>query len=231
MFEHIVDDASFKTIVQNALLGNINLHIYFVIDEGDGVDAVSQRVEGIENEDRSLRDIKEGTGSDGVEDESSCEDDVIDVDGSGESDVNESADDFNSQKASDSENEGDVCPIFNPKHMYTPKLKLKMIFSNKWKFIDVVHSDSVVKKRDIYLAKNCKERVYAKCKGEGCEWKVYAKKIPNEPSFQIRNYNKTRTCPEAYHIKSMRSKWLCESIPLFGTMLKRLGGQIQILQF
>ncbi|KAL8525867.1 hypothetical protein ACS0TY_015196 [Phlomoides rotata] len=228
-FEHIEDDASFKTVVQNVLMGNRELHIYFVTDEGDGVDGVGQGVEGgvsqgveggegsEENEGSDDSDYmdeiedeeEEEDESDGVEDESSCEDDGIDVDGSGESDVNESEDDFNSQKASDSENEGEVCPIFNPKHMYTPDIKLKMIFNNKWEFIDAVHSDSVLKKRDIYLAKNCKERVYARCKGEGCKWRVHANKVPNEPSFQVRRCNYTHTCPEAYHINSMRSKWLC----------------------
>ncbi|KAL8528334.1 hypothetical protein ACS0TY_005950 [Phlomoides rotata] len=196
-FEHIADDASFKTVVQNVLLGNRELHIYFVTDEGDGVDGVGQGVEGGVSQgveggegsddsdymDETEDEEEEEDESDGVEDESSCEDDGIDVDGSGESDVNESEDDFNSQKASDSENEGEVCPIFNPKHMYTLDIKLKMIFSNKWEFIDDVHSDSVLKKRDIYLAKNCKERVYARCKGEGCEWRVHANKVPNEPSF------------------------------------------------
>ncbi|KAL8539988.1 hypothetical protein ACS0TY_001553 [Phlomoides rotata] len=210
---------------------------FTLTDEGDGVDGVGQGVEGgvsrgveggvhqgvdggecsEENEDSDDSDYRdeiedeeeEEAESDGVEDESSCEDDGIDVDGSGESDVNESVDDFNSQKASDSENEGEVCPIFNPKHMYTPDIKLKMIFSNKWEFIDAVHSDSVLKRRDIYLAKNCKERVYARCKGEGCEWRVHANKVPNEPSFQVRRCNYTHTCPEAYHINNMRSKWLC----------------------
>ncbi|KAL8541412.1 hypothetical protein ACS0TY_002613 [Phlomoides rotata] len=215
-------------------------------NEGDGVDAVSkgknivETLEGSEQDEDSddseyrvetETEEEEGTESDGEEGDSSCEDDGINVDGSGESDVNESAKDFNSQKASDSENEGDVCPIFNPKHMYTPQLKLKMIFSNKWEFIDVVHSDSVVKKRDIYLTKNRKDRVYARCKGEGCEWWVHANKVFDEPSFQIMRYNKTHICPEAYHINNMRSKWLCGSIPSFGTILKRLGGQIQILQF
>ncbi|KAL8503787.1 hypothetical protein ACS0TY_022488 [Phlomoides rotata] len=170
-FEHITDDASVKIIVQNALQGNKDLHIYFVINEGDGVDAVSQGVEGIENECRSKgknivetpegseqdddnddsecmdeTEEEEGTESDGVEGESSCEDDGINVD---------------------------------------------------------------VKKRDIYLTKNCKERVYARCKGEGCEWRVHANKVLDEPSFQIMRYNKTHTCPEAYHINNKRSKWLC----------------------
>ncbi|KAL8478118.1 hypothetical protein ACS0TY_030128 [Phlomoides rotata] len=105
-FEHIADDASVKTIVHNALQGNRDLHIYFVINDGDGVDAVSQGVEGIEgseqdddSDDSEYMDEteeEEGTESDGVEGESSCEDDGINVDGSGESNVNESAEDFNS---------------------------------------------------------------------------------------------------------------------------------------
>ncbi|KAL8512142.1 hypothetical protein ACS0TY_018554 [Phlomoides rotata] len=83
-----------------------------------------------------------------------------------------------------------------------------MIFSSKWEFIDVVHSDSVLKKRDIHLVKNDRERVYARCKGVGCPWMVHANNITGEPSFQIMTYNSTHTCVETYHITSIRSKWL-----------------------
>ncbi|KAL8509814.1 hypothetical protein ACS0TY_016875 [Phlomoides rotata] len=128
--------------------------------------------------------------------------------GSGDEDVVQDNQDFNSAKGSDSEGEVDRCPTWNPNNLYDPNLKLKMIFSNKWEFIDVVHSDCVLKKRDIQLVKNDRVRVYARCKGVGYPWKVHANNITGEPSFQIRTYNSTHTCAETYHITSIRSKWL-----------------------
>ncbi|KAL8471743.1 hypothetical protein ACS0TY_029109 [Phlomoides rotata] len=133
-FVPLYDDVTLKSLIKSSIVAGKELDIYIVIvevgDENEG------DTKGVEDEGRmsavssGSENSVEGENEE-VEDEKTTEDEWVDIEESGEEDVNESDDDFNSAKASDSENGGDTYPIFNPKQLYDPHLKLKMIFNIK----------------------------------------------------------------------------------------------------
>ncbi|KAL8523318.1 hypothetical protein ACS0TY_013334 [Phlomoides rotata] len=195
-------DVELKSLIRSSNLAGREIDIYIVNIEAEGdqgslgSDSTDEDYEKDEDtETESDGDVSglvfEGEGG-FVKGESRVRVDEGELD----EDVVQDNQDFNSAKGSDSEGEVDRCPTWNPKNLYDPHLKLKMIFSNKWEFIDPVHSDCVLKKRDIHLVKNDREMVHTRCKGVGCPWMVHANNITSKPSFQIRTYNSTHTCPE-----------------------------------
>ncbi|KAL8465822.1 hypothetical protein ACS0TY_035074 [Phlomoides rotata] len=207
-------DVELESIIRSCnLVGReVDIYIFNIEAEGDQGSLGSNSTDEDYEEDEDNDSESDGDLSGLVDEGQGVDGESQGVDGesqwSGDEDVVQDNQDFNSAKGSDSEREVDRCPTWNPNNLYDPNLKLEMIFSNKWEFIDAVHSDCVLKNRDIQLVKNDRVRVYARCKGVGCPWKVHANNITGELSFQIRTYNSTHTCAETYHITSIRSKWL-----------------------
>ncbi|KAL8514876.1 hypothetical protein ACS0TY_013818 [Phlomoides rotata] len=160
------------------------------IEEGSGV-----------SEDMDEDNIEKGTG---VGEDSIKDVEVFD-DGSGDDDVGESDDDFDSVEDYDSENEG---PIYQHTAIHDPHLELSMIFNNKMELIDAVHLNAVLNKRVIKITKNDRSRVYARCQGHGCEWRVSAMIRPGDGTFKITTYMPTHSCPESYHVKSLKPRLL-----------------------
>ncbi|KAL8540090.1 hypothetical protein ACS0TY_001614 [Phlomoides rotata] len=196
----LFNDVNLRSIIKRSILGSKEVDIYIVNveSEDDTEDLESDSADSDHREDEDTESESDGEVSGLVSEGGSIEGESgqgVDVraedgqrvdedsEGSGEEDVNQSDDDFNSVKGSDSEGEVDRCLTFNPKHLYDPHLKLKMIFSNKWEFIEAVHSTSVLKKRDIKLVKNDSGRVHARCSGEDCPWRVHVNNVHGEPSF------------------------------------------------
>ncbi|KAK4411560.1 hypothetical protein Sango_0229000 [Sesamum angolense] len=63
-------------------------------------------------------------------------------------------------------------------------------------------------KKEFKNHKNDKRRIYAKCLGEGCEWRLNALKLGDQSTFQIREYNPKHKCGKSFHVKNVNSKWL-----------------------
>ncbi|KAL0359860.1 UNVERIFIED_CONTAM: hypothetical protein Sangu_0835400 [Sesamum angustifolium] len=52
--------------------------------------------------------------------------------------------------------------------------------------------------------KNDKRRIYAKCLGEGCEWRLNALKLGDQSTFQIREYNPKHKTDPNRNVKGFR---------------------------
>ncbi|KAG8364885.1 hypothetical protein BUALT_Bualt18G0045100 [Buddleja alternifolia] len=105
---------------------------------------------------------------------------------SGEEDINESADELDSRKGSDEDNEEEKYPVFKTVQMFDPTLKLGLEFKNKNDFREAIHSHAIMTKRSINITSNDKTRIYAKCADKTCKWKAHANKITDAATFQIR---------------------------------------------
>ncbi|KAL0374350.1 UNVERIFIED_CONTAM: hypothetical protein Sradi_3350700 [Sesamum radiatum] len=121
---------------------------------------------GLDNVEESGDDSHEGEASDPEE-------------AATESDVEETDDDFDSVAGSDEEDKVPKC-VFNPRNKYNPHFEIGMIFSNKVELRDAIHSHAVSTKRSLKIMKNDKRRVYVKCLGDGCQWRLNALKLGAE---------------------------------------------------
>ncbi|KAL0455185.1 UNVERIFIED_CONTAM: hypothetical protein Slati_0857700 [Sesamum latifolium] len=138
-----------------------------------------------------------------------------------ESGVEETDDDFVYVVGSDEEDKGPKC-VFNPRNKYNPHFEIGMIFSNKVELRDAIHSHVVTTKRSLKIMKNDKRRVYVKCLGDGCQWRLNALKLGGESTFQIREYNSEHKCARSFNVKNVNSKWLSAKYEdAFRTDLKR----------
>ncbi|KAI3465951.1 hypothetical protein Pfo_022614 [Paulownia fortunei] len=54
-------------------------------------------------------------------------------------------------------------------------------------------------KKNFKFVKNYKIRVYVRCVGEECEWRINALKMKNECTFQITEFNLHHSCPQTFH--------------------------------
>ncbi|XP_071916372.1 uncharacterized protein [Coffea arabica] len=107
-------------------------------------------------------------------------------------------------------------PMFNPKDMHNPKIKLKQYFSNFKEFKEAVRTWNIKRGRPFKFVKHDKVKVMAKCPREGCDWYIYARKLSGEGSVQVRTFQKKHKCGFSYHNESVRSSWVaknyCETV-------------------
>ncbi|KAG8380617.1 hypothetical protein BUALT_Bualt06G0034300 [Buddleja alternifolia] len=126
----------------------------------------------------------------------------------GEPDLLLSEDDFESERGSDSENDEPKYPVFSEIDSDNPKFSLGMIFSTKKEFRFAINSHTVRTRRSLKITKNDERRIYAKCMGHKCDWKIHALKLGTESTFQIRLYNSVHKCYGSYSVKNVKSGWL-----------------------
>ncbi|KAL0378672.1 UNVERIFIED_CONTAM: hypothetical protein Sradi_3172700 [Sesamum radiatum] len=117
-------------------------------------------------------------------------------------DITESGDDFESEYEN---KEGDGKTVFTASEKYDPNFEIGMIFSSKSDFKDAVYGHAVKTRRSLKITKNDSRRIYARCDGEGCEWRINALKVIGETTFQIREYNSVHTCARSFNVKNMNS--------------------------
>ncbi|KAL8484078.1 hypothetical protein ACS0TY_026682 [Phlomoides rotata] len=129
---------------------------------------------------------------------------------SGDEDLVQHGDDFDDRRGSDDETEENIYPRFNNEVVYNPEFEVGMLFGTKDEFKKAVNSHAVVTRRSLYIEKNDKIRVYAKCRGDGCSWGINALKVTDEDTFQIRKYKATHTCAPTFHVSTLKSRWLSE---------------------
>ncbi|KAK4383492.1 hypothetical protein Sango_2769200 [Sesamum angolense] len=120
-------------------------------------------------------------------------------------DIIGSGDDFESEYENE---EGDCKAVFNASEKYDPNFEIGMSFSSKSDFKDAVYGHAVKTKRSLKITKNDSRRIYARCDGEGCEWRINVLKVIGETTFQIREYNSVHTCARSFNVKNVNSGWL-----------------------
>ncbi|KAG8363593.1 hypothetical protein BUALT_Bualt19G0038500 [Buddleja alternifolia] len=90
--------------------------------------------------------------------------------------------------------------------IYVPEFTIGMQFSTKKEFRRAVQSHAVNARRTLKTTKNVGHRVYVRCVGDDCQWRINVVKVKNEATFRIREYNSN--CPQTFHVKNVNTDWL-----------------------
>ncbi|TXG63211.1 hypothetical protein EZV62_010205 [Acer yangbiense] len=78
-------------------------------------------------------------------------------------------------------------------------------FKNVHEFRDALRKYATSHGFTYTFKKNECTRVTAKCKGEGCPWRVHASRVPTTQLFQIKTMNATHTCRTGTELANPRS--------------------------
>jgi hypothetical protein len=79
-----------------------------------------------------------------------------------------------------------------------PTIKLQMKFLNIKMFREVVRVYNLKKGKDIRFLKNKTARCVVVCRDAKCKYRVYARKMIDEESFQIRSVQSKHICGRKY---------------------------------
>ncbi|OVA05861.1 Phox/Bem1p [Macleaya cordata] len=84
-------------------------------------------------------------------------------------------------------------------------------FKNVHEFRDVLRKYAIANHFVYQLKKNDTDRVSAKCKADGCSWRIHASWVPAARSFRVKKYFKSHTCEDisgfAHHPQATKH-WL-----------------------
>lgn len=115
------------------------------------------------------------------------------------------------QNSQEGQNQHNGHPIFNSRiDMLDPKFELGMCFVDTATFRKAVRQHSITKGREVIFTINDKYKVQAKCKHETCPWLIYASKVQNEDTMQVKKYNAKHKCPRLQRVTHANSKWLAD---------------------
>nr|XP_027088467.1 uncharacterized protein LOC113709811 [Coffea arabica] len=122
--------------------------------------------------------------------------------------ASDSESDFENMHGPDDENDSNRCVVFNPKHMDNPKLKLKMFFSTIKECKLAIINYSVRQGRLCKFVKQDLVRLRSKCRSEGYNWQIYARKLGGEGSVQIRTFEDIHKCGFTYENPLVNFGWV-----------------------
>ncbi|KAL0288022.1 UNVERIFIED_CONTAM: hypothetical protein Scaly_2746300 [Sesamum calycinum] len=108
-----------------------------------------------------------------------------------------------------------------PKHEFfsestnikTCQLKVGMKFHDAKHFRETLRDWCIRGGFDIEYVKNEKVRVTAKCKIEGCNWRIHASPVMND-CFQIKSIQGAHTCARTYNNKLAKASYLAKRMNL-----------------
>ncbi|KAL0345388.1 UNVERIFIED_CONTAM: hypothetical protein Sradi_4370100 [Sesamum radiatum] len=102
-------------------------------------------------------------------------------------------------------------PIFNKRmDVEDPKFELGMCFSDTATLRQAIRQHAIVNGRDVTFTINDRHKVQAKCKHETCSWLIYASKVQNEDTMQVKTFNGTHHCPRKQRVSHANAKWLAD---------------------
>ncbi|RYR26168.1 hypothetical protein Ahy_B02g060336 [Arachis hypogaea] len=111
-------------------------------------------------------------------------------------------------EGSDSEHQGVRFPVHKAqKDMNQYKWKVGIVYASREEFKDTVTAYAVHTARAIKFRKCDLKRVRAVCSTD-CPFWLYASKIGDEDTWQLRSMNLTHTCTKAHRVGILHSKWL-----------------------
>ncbi|KAL2244088.1 UNVERIFIED_CONTAM: hypothetical protein Sindi_0526800 [Sesamum indicum] len=121
-------------------------------------------------------------------------------------------DDLVSLEGSD-DNENEKHPVFKESDsMKNVNLVVGMKFQNAAQFRVALRDWCIRNGVDIEFLKNEAARVTAKCKVEGCEWRIHASPIQGGPTFQIKTMKDKHTCARTYENRLANASYLAKRI-------------------
>ncbi|XP_028081740.1 uncharacterized protein LOC114283107 [Camellia sinensis] len=87
------------------------------------------------------------------------------------------------------------------------EFKIGMLFNNAIEFKNFVSEYAVKGGYDVKFTKSETWKVQVNC-SDGCEWKLYASKMTEENTLQIKTYKLTHTCNRTYKNRQVTSSFL-----------------------
>ncbi|KAH0771153.1 hypothetical protein KY290_015134 [Solanum tuberosum] len=128
----------------------------------------------------------------------------------GDSDCVDSDDTGSLNSDCNSENEDSNFPKHNPKtDALNPKLELGLIFGNKKEFKEAVIANQAKIGKSIEWIKDDRRRARAKCRKNGCNWRILGSSMQRDTSFQIKTFVPNHTCfGWNYNNKNITSSWI-----------------------
>ncbi|RYQ99671.1 hypothetical protein Ahy_B07g087644 [Arachis hypogaea] len=109
---------------------------------------------------------------------------------------------------SDSDHQGQSYPVHkHQKDMSQYKWEVGTVYATREEFKDTVTAYAVQRARAITFRKCDLQRVRAVCTGE-CPFWLYAAKMKEEDTWQLRSMNLTHTCTQTYRVEILHSRWL-----------------------
>ncbi|XP_059450972.1 uncharacterized protein LOC132181751 [Corylus avellana] len=116
---------------------------------------------------------------------------------------------------SDEEDEATSLPTncdFHVVDLNDPTLKLKMRFPNIQQFREAVKEYNVKRGKDICFKKNERMKCIAVCRDDKCRYRVYARQMEDEVSFQIRSMQPKHVCGRKYKSSIVNSTWIANQL-------------------
>ncbi|RYR47835.1 hypothetical protein Ahy_A07g033811 [Arachis hypogaea] len=109
---------------------------------------------------------------------------------------------------SDSDHQGQSYPVHkHQKDMSQYKWEVGTVYATREEFKDIVIAYAVQRARAITFRKCDLQRVRAVCTGK-CPFWLYAAKMKEEDSWQLRSMNLTHTCTQTHRVGILHSRWL-----------------------
>lgn len=99
-------------------------------------------------------------------------------------------------------------PDFHQSDMAAPVLSNLLKFPSVQTFRDVVREANLLRGKDVKFKKNCSDKCIVVCREERCDYRIYARWMSQEKTFQIRSCNPTHCCTRKYRNSIVNSKWI-----------------------
>jgi hypothetical protein len=96
--------------------------------------------------------------------------------------------------------------------MRDPVLELEMKFSNIRTFREAVRMFNFKRGKDITFKRNKKQKCIVVCKEPNCNYRVYARKLPDEETFQIRSMQSEHLCCKQFKNSIVTSTWIADKL-------------------
>jgi hypothetical protein len=97
---------------------------------------------------------------------------------------------------------------FDNSTMRHPIMDVGTVFTDLKQFRAALKNLIICEGREVMRPKNDPVQVSAKCKIVDCAWYIYASRLPDGRSFNIKKYVKDHTCGKSHTVKQMDANWI-----------------------
>jgi hypothetical protein len=101
---------------------------------------------------------------------------------------------------------------FHSVDMGDPVLGLEMKFPEIRTFMEAVRMFNLKRGKDITFTRNERQKCIVVCKEPNCNYRVYARKLPDEKTFQIRSMQSEHLCCRKFKNSIVTSTWIADKL-------------------
>lgn len=99
-------------------------------------------------------------------------------------------------------------PTFNPRTSVEHiEFQPGMIFTSREQLREAIRDYGVTQQRKVWIKRNDNLREQAKCR-EGCKWNMWASRVKDDVSYQIKTYEKQHSCIIVSKQRMVKADWL-----------------------